>query len=103
MWVSMKYGLGAAVSRLFTSSPGHVCYGIIMGVILYKVFKIRKFNIKSVLLLFLSLLIPSILHAIYNTFLYQGIGSLYIYSSIFLLVLVIICSIIAFKVYKTKK
>ena len=103
VFYSMRYGLGAAVSRLFTSSPGHVCYGIIMGVILYKVFKIRKFNIKSVLLLFLSLLIPSILHAIYNTFLYQGIGSLYIYSSIFLLVLVIICSIIAFKVYKIKK
>ena len=103
VFYSMRYGLEASVSRLFTSSPGHVCYGVIMGVILYKVFKIRKFNIKSCLFLFLSLLIPSILHAIYNTFLYQGIESLYIFSSIFLILLVIVCCFIVFKVYLSKK
>lgn len=103
VFYSMRYGLEASVSRLFTSSPGHVCYGIIMGVILYYVFKIRKFNIKSCLFLFLSLLIPSVLHAIYNTFLYQGIESLFIFSSIFLFILVIVCCFIVFKVYLSKK
>ena len=102
VFYSMKYGLSGSISRLFTSSPGHICYGIIMGVILYNVFRIRKFNIKSCLLLFISFFIPSILHAIYNTFLYQGIKSLYIYSYIYLVILVIVCIFIVYKVYKTK-
>ena len=103
VFYSMRYGIDTSISRLYTSSPGHVCYGIIMGVILYNVFKIRKFNIKSILLLFISLLIPSVLHAIYNTFLYQEIESLFIFSYIFLVLLVIVCTFIVFKVYKTKK
>ena len=103
VFYSMRYGLSASISRLYTSSPGHVCYGVIMGIILYNVFKIRKCNIKSCLFLLLSLLVPSILHALYNTFLYQGIKSLFIFSNIFLFLLVIICSFIVFKVYLSKK
>ena len=99
---SMKYGLSTSISRLFTSSPGHVCYGIIMGVILYNVFKIRKFNIKSCLFLCLALFIPSILHAIYNTFLYQGIESLYIFSYMYLGIIVFISILLTFKVYKSR-
>lgn len=102
VFYSMKYGLGASVGRVFTSSPGHVCYAIIMGIILYRVFKIKKFNIKSVLFLFLSFLIPSMLHAFYNTFLYQGIKSLYVFSYIYLYMLVIICFVIVYRVYKDK-
>ena len=102
VFYSMKYGISASISRLFTSSPGHICYGIIMGIILYNVFKIRKINTKSCLFLFMSLLIPSLLHAFYNTFLYQGINSLYICSYCFLSILVIICIFIVYRVYLSK-
>lgn len=102
VFYSMKYGISGSISRLYTSSPGHVCYGIIMGVILYNVFKIRKINLKSCLFLFISFLIPCLLHAFYNTFLYQGIQSLYIVSYIYLFILEIICVFIVYRVYFSK-
>ncbi len=87
-------------SRLFTASPSHICYGIIMGLLLYKVSDI---NWKSFIYLFLAFIIPSLLHAIYNTFLYQNISKLFIFSYIYLIVLVIICLFIIIKYYFLKK
>ena len=100
VFYSMRYGLITSFNRLFSSSPGHVCYGIIMGLFLYKV---NKIDIKSGLNLLLALFVPSILHAIYNTFLYKRIESMYIYSYLFLYILVIVCIFIVYKVYKEKK
>ena len=100
VFYSMRYGLITSFNRLFSSSPGHVCYGIIMGLFLYKV---NKIYIKSGLNLLLALFVPSILHAIYNTFLYKRIESMYIYSYLFLYILVIVCIFIVYKVYKEKK
>lgn len=96
-------GLTTSISRLFTSSPGHVCYAIVMGILLYKVIKINKISVKSILLMGITFMVPSILHAIYNTFLYQGITSLYLYSCLFLVVLVCICGYFILGIYKFKR
>ena len=96
-------GLTTSISRLFTSSPGHVCYAIVMGILLYKVIKINKISVKSILLMGITFMVPSILHAIYNTFLYQGITSLYLYSCLFLIVLVCICVFFVLRIYKFKR
>lgn len=99
VFYSMKYGLITSFNRLFTSSPGHVCYGLIMGLFLYKV---NRIDLKSGLNLLLALFVPSILHAIYNTFLYKGIEYMYIISYVFLYILIFVCFYIVFKVYKEK-
>lgn len=89
-----------SVSRLFTASPSHICCAIIMGVLLYKV---KNINWKSFIYLFLAFIIPSILHAIYNTFLYQGISNLRIVNIIYLILLVFICLFIVIRIYYLKK
>ena len=87
------------IGRILTSIPSHICFAIVMGLLLYKAN--NKSN-KSLLYLFLAFIVPSILHAIYNMFLYQGVNSLFIFSKIYLFILVIICVYIVFRVYIKK-
>lgn len=96
VFYSAKYGLGTAISRLFTSSPSHICFAVVMGFILKK---ILDKNANKLLILILAFFIPSVIHAIYNMFLYQNISSLYIYTYCFLLLLVAICILIIRKIY----
>ena len=98
VFYSIKYGLNTAIRRVFTSSFGHVCYAIIMGVILFNVFK-NNGVIKKILFLIISFIIPSMLHAFYNTFLYQGIKSLFIISYLFLGLLIILSTFIVYRFY----
>ncbi|MBR3211373.1 MAG: PrsW family intramembrane metalloprotease [Bacilli bacterium] len=96
VFYASKYGLSTAISRLFTSSPSHVCFAIMMGLILSRK---KDYNLKELWIVFLALFVPSILHAIYNTFLYQKIVSLYVYTYSFLAILVILCTMVVYKVY----
>ena len=86
------------IGRILTSIPSHICFAIAMGLLLYK----ANNSYKSLLYLFLAFIVPSILHAIYNMFLYQGVNSLFIFSKIYLFILVIICVYIVFRIYIKK-
>ena len=96
VFYAAKYGLGCAVGRLFTSSPSHICFAVVMGFILCK---FLDKNTNKLVLLLLALFLPSVIHAIYNMFLYQNISSLYIYTHWFLFLLVVVCIFVVRKTY----
>ena len=84
-------GMSVAISRLFTAIPLHLLCSIIMGMFLIKKdYKIRN-NI-------LALLIPTLIHALYNSFLYGNIG---LYGCSYL-VLIIIFLYIFYKYVKIR-
>ena len=75
-----KYGLSNSISRFFTAVPLHLICSIIMGYFLTK--KDNKIRNN-----YLGLIIPTLVHAFYNSFLYMKIDGLDIYS--FLLIIII--------------
>jgi len=87
-----------AVSRMFTAIPGHVCFAVIMGLLLWYAFHNK--GIKRWIYLFLSCFIPIIIHAIYNALIYKGIVDLYLYNFIYLAILEIISIVIMIKSLK---
>lgn len=82
----IPYGMGAAISRIFTSIPSHICFSIIMGYFLQKGIKANG-KIKYLYYL-LGLIIPTLVHAYYNSFLYGGKYSEY-FNINFILIIVI--------------
>jgi len=82
----IPYGMGAAISRIFTSIPSHICFAIIMGYFLQKGIKANG-KIKYLYYL-LGLIIPTLIHAYYNSFLYGGKYSEY-FNINFILIIVI--------------
>ena len=62
----IPYGMGAAISRIFTSIPSHVCFSIIMGYFLQKGIMANG-KIKYLYYL-LGFIIPTLVHAYYNSF-----------------------------------
>ena len=78
VFYAIPYGISTISSRFFTAFLSHICNAIWMGVFLY-LFQRKK---KRYLFLF-SFLIPILLHAIYNSFLYGGHKELYIYYKFF--------------------
>lgn len=63
----MNGSIGVAFIRMFTSIPSHMCFAIVMGELFSKYKNTGKFKY-----LILSLIVPSLIHAFYNTFLYKG-------------------------------
>ena len=90
--------VSGAISRGITSIPSHVCFAVIMGLLLW--YGLNNKNIKRIIYLLLSCLIPIIIHALYNVFLYKEISSLYIYSVILLIIIEVISVIIVIKCLK---
>ncbi len=84
----IKYGLNAAISRMFTSCPMHICCGFIMGYYLYR-FR-ENTGVKRIIYFILSIVIPTLTHAFYNMWLYKGEIRYYKVSYIFLFILVFI-------------
>lgn len=82
----IPYGMGAAISRIFTSIPSHICFAIIMGYFLQKGIKANG-KIKYLYYL-LGLIIPTLVHAYYNSFLYGGKYSDY-FNINFIIIIVI--------------
>lgn len=68
-------GIGNAILRAFTSVPGHTCFGVIMGYFLSlaKVNEIREEKDEFKKNLFLSILIPTALHTLYDAILLYSI------------------------------
>ncbi|MBQ6477253.1 MAG: PrsW family intramembrane metalloprotease [Bacilli bacterium] len=87
-----KYGVDVAVSRLFTAIPLHLLCAIIMGMFLIK-------DSKKIINNILALVVPTMIHALYNSFLYMKIDSLNIYGY---LVIVIVTFYIFYKYVKIR-
>ena len=68
VYYALKYGLGTSISRIFTAFPSHVCNAIWMGyfLILYNKTKGKK----KYIYLILSLIVATLIHAVYNSLLY---------------------------------
>lgn len=90
--------VNGALSRMFSSVPSHVCFAIIMGLLLY--YGLNNKGLKRYIYLLLSVIVPIIIHALYNVFLYKGIASLSIYAFIILAVLEVSCVVIVIKSLK---
>lgn len=84
----IPYGMGAAISRIFTSIPSHICFSIIMGYFLQKGIKANG-KIKYLYYL-LGLIIPTLVHAYYNSFLYGGKYSEYFNINFILIIIITI-------------
>ena len=68
------HGFGNAILRALLSVPGHMCFGVIMGYFLAQA-KVGKIN-KSVSVykrnMLLSILLPSIAHTLYDSFIFYA-------------------------------
>ena len=90
--------VNGALSRMFSSVPSHACFAIIMGLLLY--YGLNNKGLKRYIYLILSVIIPIIVHALYNVFLYKGIASLSIYAFIVLAILEVSSLIIVIRSLK---
>lgn len=66
----IPYGINTAISRIFSAIPSHVLNAIWMGFFLEKYSNTK--SKKKYFYLFLSLIVPTLVHALYNSFLYGG-------------------------------
>lgn len=67
----LSFGFSTAIARAFLSVPGHACFGVIMGYFLAEA-KINELNNNKVFCkknLILSLIIPSLVHTLYDALL----------------------------------
>lgn len=94
----IPYGMGAAISRIFTSIPSHVCFSIIMGYFLQKGIMANG-KIKYLYYL-LGFIIPTLVHAYYNSFLYGGKYSEYFNINF---ILIIVITIILFMIMEFRR
>lgn len=96
----IPYGMGAAISRIFTSIPSHICFAIFMGFFLNKAFE-SKGKIKY-LFYALGLIVSTLVHALYNSFLYGNKFTSYFDIS-FLIIIIISILIFMRMEYKRRK
>lgn len=83
-----QYGFSTGVQRALTAVPGHVCDAIAMGYFFAKA-KVASVNNNQNLYkknMFYSILVPTVLHAIYDTLAFGGYVSLF-----YLFVIVLYC------------
>ena len=92
-------GFGTAIVRALLSVPGHACFGVMMGYFLSKA-KVAELNKNSSLYVtntFLSILVPVLLHTIYDAllFYYATVEQTYIIGLFFIfdIAMVVICFI----------
>ena len=82
IYYALKYGLETSVSRIFTAFPSHVCNAMWMAyfLILYTKTKGKK----KYIYLLLSLIVSTLIHAVYNSFLYGKDPTLMQYNIIYM-------------------
>lgn len=97
MYVS-EYGLQTAIVRAFTAVPLHAFCGVFMGVFyaLAKKNSILGMKGKSTFFKLMALIVPMIIHGIYDTFAFLGTST----SEYMLLIFVVILYITAIKTIK---
>lgn len=77
-YYALKYGISSSISRLFTAFPSHVCNAVWMAYFLILYTKTK--GMKKYLYLLISLIISTLIHGIYNSFLYGGDPTLMKYN-----------------------
>lgn len=67
-------GVGTAILRMFTSVPGHACFAVFMGYFYSKAKYASLTNQKGkcALFKFLTILVPSLIHGVYDAILFGG-------------------------------
>ena len=86
-------GVGVAIMRAIVSIPGHGCFGILMGYYMSKA-KVNEINgsfIKKTKNMILSLFVPSLFHAIYDSFLSTNLDYALLLFIIFDIFMVVYC------------
>lgn len=97
-YVFLQGGLAVGIARAITAVPGHLCYGVIMGYFFGKARANKAAGQNDMGNLFLALLIPTILHTIYDFLLeIEDDGS----SILIWIVFTIICFVIGFILVKS--
>ena len=92
-------GLGTAIMRALLSIPGHTCFGVIMGYYLarMKIYSIQKNDAMKNKNFVLSLIVPSLAHTLYDSFLFESTGGnmhglLFLsFFFVFYLIMVVVC------------
>lgn len=96
IYYAIPHGINTAISRMFSAVPSHVFDAIWMGFFLEKFYKEK--TLKKYTYLFLSLIMPTLVHALYNSFLYGGkYKSYFNYYYIIFIIITIILFIISNK------
>lgn len=97
VFFALKYK-SSMISRMFTAFPSHICNAIWMGyfLILYK----NNKGLKRYIFLLLSVIIPIIIHGLYNSFLYGKNPLLMNYHIYYYLSLVIITIVLFIRTRK---
>lgn len=89
----LQSGYGVGIFRALTSIPGHACFGVLMGYY-FALSKLAKLNNNENLYkknLYLSIIVPSLIHSIYDTLLLSENISLFFLWFILLIVTYVIC------------
>ena len=98
-------GVTVAITRALLSIPGHMCFGVIMGYFLSRA-KVAKINGNSELCtrnLILSLLCPSLVHAMYDALIFYGSDLSILSFFLFDIAMVVVCFITVSKVSKIQR
>ena len=69
-----NYGFSTAIVRALLSVPGHMCFGVLMGYFLAmaKINSVNNRNGSYVKNMILSLIVPSLVHTLYDSFLFYA-------------------------------
>lgn len=100
-YFALKYGIRTSISRMFTAFPNHICNAIWMGYLLTLYSKCK--TKKKWLYLFLSLVVPILIHGVYNSFLYQGNIKLMNYHAIYVLIMYTATVVLMIRIIKEPK
>ena len=101
VFYTFKYGIFSIVGRMFTAFPNHICNAIWMAYFLILFNKSK--GKKKYLFLCLSLIVPTFIHGIYNSFLYQGDPTLMNYHAVYVLILYAVTALLTKKIIKESK
>lgn len=88
-----SYGVGTGIFRAITAVPLHACTGVIMGYFIGKA-KLKKGTSDELAYIFLSMLIPTTVHAIYDFLLTVGKVSYVVIWLVFTILVYIICFVL---------
>ena len=96
-----SYGFDTALVRAFSAVPGHACFGVIMGYFFSKAKQsVHNGSNNEGMYLLLSLVIPTLVHTIYDFLIFSGVELLSIIWFLFVITLFIVCFILVSKAAK---
>lgn len=89
---SLEGGITTALMRMFTAVPGHACFGVMMGYYLSKakILQLKGKNVGEIVYKIFALIIPSILHAIYDSLVMAETDSYFLIWIVYVVILFVI-------------